>query len=414
MKFWKSSIWSFLSVGTRAFTGLLINKFFAVQFGATGVSLLAHFQNLLNIFYLLANEGVHKGLIKVWSEADRNEKRKIRHFWAGVTLNFGLLLLGGIMLIAGRNVISADFLIERNYLIWMLFFLVFVTTQIGNFFGLSLLLAWGQIRWYALLNLLGGVGAVAALYAFQMPTLWQTLLVYHAGSSLGFGMTVWVVGRKLWRRQWLRSAPEIQKEDFFIPLSFLGMAVSSSLLQRLGDFWIRTRAFEVFSEEVIGHWQALVKVSDSYVVMFSSTFIVIFFPRLSSVFSHERKRKLFLREVMLLVLPLLLLLLTSVYFSREWLLTLLFSKEFLPAAVWMPYIVIGDFFRLSQYFLGQILLVAGKIKPFIVVQVVFTVIYVTCATVLVANQRLDALIALRMWVYIFEALVVFGIVRRYF
>ncbi|MEM6297189.1 MAG: hypothetical protein AAF740_00705 [Bacteroidota bacterium] len=414
MKFWKSSVWSFLSVGTRALTGLLINKFFAVQFGATGVSLLAHFQNLLNIFYLLANEGIHKGLIKVWSETDGDESRKMRHFWAGIILNCGLLLLGGVVLGVGESVISSDFLLEDGYVLWSAILLLFIATQIGNFFGLSLLLAWEQIRWYALLNLLGGLGAIATLYAFQMPTIWQTLLVYHVGSSLGFGATVWIVGRKLWKRKWLISAPKIQQQDFLIPLSFLGMAASSNLLQRLGDFWIRTKAFEVFSEEVVGRWQALVKLSDSYVVMFSSTFIVIFFPRLSKVFSHKLKRKLFLREVTLLVLPLMLSLLTGVYLFREWLLTLLFSKEFLPAAIWMPYVVIGDFFRLSQYFLGQILLVAGKIKQFILIQVIFSAIYMAYATVLVNTQQLDALIELRMWTYIFATLVVFGVVRRWF
>jgi len=67
VKLLKSSIWSFLAVLVRGISALTINKVFAVQFGAAGIALLSHFQNLTTIFSTIPNDGINRGLIRYLS-----------------------------------------------------------------------------------------------------------------------------------------------------------------------------------------------------------------------------------------------------------------------------------------------------------------------------------------------------------
>lgn len=381
MNFWKASFFTFLSVGGRAVASLLVSKLFALQFGAAGVSLLSHFQNLLNIFLLPLTEGVNRGLLRFWSIRQHSREEKAAYFRAGVLLNLLWALATGGTLVLGAAFLKEQFGLRDTYLLWAGGVACFLVAQFGNFFGLSFLLATDKVRSYAILNALSGFTALGLLWIFRRPTLGESLLVYHAGSSLAFVFTFLWAGRFWLRDDWFRGFWSLPFPGAAVRalLSFVLVAVSGSLFEKLVWFVLRALALAQFSEEAVGHWQAVVRLSDSYTMLFSATFLTVFFPKVSALIAEPEACRKYLHHIFFRLAPPTVLFLTGVFAFREPLLELLFSPDFRPAERWVHYVVVGDFFRLLQYFLASLLLAAGSIRLYILLQLAFNGIYLLSA-----------------------------------
>jgi len=83
LDFLKKSTWSFSSILIKSLCALATNKLFAMYFGTTGITLFAHFQNLISLITQVPNDGINRGIIKYWSGNQLNQNEKHRLFKAG-------------------------------------------------------------------------------------------------------------------------------------------------------------------------------------------------------------------------------------------------------------------------------------------------------------------------------------------
>ncbi|QNP51993.1 hypothetical protein H9L05_19125 [Hymenobacter qilianensis] len=95
----RRSLGSTLGIGARTGGALLLNKMLALYGGPGGLTLLAHFQNLLALFTTLPNDGVHVGVVKYLAPLRAGSGRYRAWFGAGIILNMVGLLLGGLALV---------------------------------------------------------------------------------------------------------------------------------------------------------------------------------------------------------------------------------------------------------------------------------------------------------------------------
>ena len=91
-----------------------------------------------------------------------------------------------------------------------------------------------------------------------------------------------------------------------------------------------------------GLWQSVAKMSSSYLLVFTGTVGVIYYPKMASLIHEPKALKVYVLKVLSFVSLVTIISLGVYYLNKELILKLFFSKEFESAAL-VRYQVIGDF-----------------------------------------------------------------------
>ncbi|MBR9999841.1 MAG: hypothetical protein KFF73_12770, partial [Cyclobacteriaceae bacterium] len=137
----------------------------------------------------------------------------------------------------------------------------------------------------------------------------------------------------------------------------------------------RDYAIQHFGLHLTGLWQSVVRISDSYMMLFINTVGIVYYPQVSAlIFDPEQLRK-YLKDVLKIVLVVSIIGLSLIYLFREPVLILLFDRNFIPAETLMPYQLIGDFFCFLSYLLTYIISAQARTRTFIILQAGSAILY---------------------------------------
>ncbi|UOQ70583.1 hypothetical protein [Hymenobacter cellulosilyticus] len=273
-RFVRGALGSGLAVGARTAGALLLNKLLAVYGGPGGLTLLAHFQNLMALFTTLPNEGTHVGIVKYLAPLRAGSGRYRAWLGAGLLLNGLALVLGTVALVVGRQALVGIF---RPSVSWVVLFALGIGLLTANTFWVAVLLAAGRLRAYVWLTvILSGIGVAgvgAALYA-GLPVE-NVLLAYLLAQGATLLPTLGLCARygllQPWRGQLSRRAVRDLGQ-------FLLMAVSVLLFSKAVDFVMRDVLIRYFDLYQTGLWQAVAKLSDNYTMVFSAVMGSVYYP----------------------------------------------------------------------------------------------------------------------------------------
>ncbi|WP_192823586.1 hypothetical protein [Rufibacter sp. LB8] len=385
-QFLGNSLWSGVSTVTKAGSTLIINKLLAVYYGPNGITLLAHFLNLIAILTTLSANGINTGLLRHLAQNEPGSQRYRAFFWGGAFLNLGLFLMAVLAVL-----VFSDFFLERfkgqeTNLGWLplLFFLLVVLL-----FWHSLLLARQALRAYVGINFLSGLTSVAAVWwAAGSVDLVTVLLLFLAGQAVGA-----VVGAVVALSQGL--IPKLKQAIPKLAYQELGkyglMAVATLVGAHLVDFAVREMAIERFSMYETGLWQSVVRISDSYTVVFLSVLSMVYYPKIASLLNQPSALREYVRSIFLLLVPLVGVALLVVSWQRDFFIQLLFQKEFLAARDLMDYQLLGDFLKMTTWILSYIVTVQARVKLFIASQLGSGMVYVALVSWAVPTFGLEGL-----------------------
>ncbi|KAA3439385.1 O-antigen translocase [Rufibacter hautae] len=414
-QFLGNSVWSGLSTVARAGSSLLVNKLFAVYYGPHGITLLAHFQNLIALLTTLPNSGVNVGLIRHLAQHEVKSQAYRAYFWAGLFLNV-LTFLGA----AGAIFLFPTFFLERfadDLLtqtgfgnLWLLLGLfVLLLLQL---FWLSVLLARQALRPYVWLSLLTSVISVGVMWgAVGKVKLSQALVLFLVGQSITGLVGMAVVFHKGLVPTWqVKMEPSVLRDLG----KFLVMALSTLVGAKLVDFVVREMAIEQFSLVETGLWQSVVKISDSYTMVYISVLGMVYYPRIAALLPQPEALKEYVKSVFYLLVPAVGLGLLVFWWQRDFFIQLLFNEDFLAARDLMDYQLLGDFLKMTAWVLSYIITVQARVKLYICTQLISGVVYVGLVAWLMPLLGLDGLPmahALRYGLYLAFHLYLF---RSYF
>lgn len=351
---------------------LLLNKFFALNFGEQGITLLAHFQNLLSIPVLISNEGIAKGLVKQNSKQKISLEEQKTFFGVAFWLNIILFVVVSLVLIFGREVLLNRFVGDYSYGFWLVCFLPFLLLNFFNLLFIAIFLSRNKIKIYALVAVVNNLIAVSLLYGLEELSFENALLTYHFASGLAFFITFSIALRKI-PFSYFKISPFPTNNSFKKILKYVVAALSIAIFDRVGNFILRAYIIDEFDYYQTGLWQASLKLSDSYTQVFTATFLVLFFPKVVSLIKQKAVLRKFLAQSVLFLIPVAILGLSVVYFYRGFFLELMFDTSFAAAEYMMIYVLIADFFRFGNYFLGHLLLAQERMRLFVILQAVFSI-----------------------------------------
>lgn len=374
MQFIKRSFVSALVIGCKAAGNILVNKLISSYFQNPQLfAVLAHFQNLLGIFSSVPSDGVNQGAIKYLAGKDLDDEDSKKMFYAGLWLN-GLIFLGSIgALFILKGYFISVFSIGMNPFIWFVLISAVLLIQLLNSYFLSLILSQQQIQLFALINIVSTFLGVVLVYAsIEFFTFPMVLIAAGFGPSSLFFVTAFLIHIFYFPllKIKLPDADSLKKLGGFIM-----MALSIMLFSKVVDFIVREYAMSAFTIYETGLWQSVVKFSDYYMAAFVSLAGMAYYPKLSQLVNDKKALRIYLREVLRIVIPFFIFGLMTVYFLREYILVLFFDEHFREGEKYFVFQLTGDFFKMISFTIGYIITAQARTVLFIGSQAASAIIY---------------------------------------
>jgi len=372
-------------------TQVIKGKFSAILLGAEGIGILNLITSLWSLFSVVASLGFFNGLLRhlapSWDTGDREAFRNHASSNTFVLMASSLLfaLIGCFF-----STQLSHFLFEDDGARSDLICLILIGIP---FFNASLL-------YRAMLNATRSVSAavkarIAAdvLSVFVLITLLYlyglkgAVLSYVALNVLYLGFTFYFV-RKVLGTDMVR--PELSRFSFQEVRVNIGFGLNGLIIALVGaltTILISRSIVLSLGADSNGLYMMAIKVATVYLGGLSATAVGYYFPTLTKTRTDGEMFDVMNRTwlIYLFVLPPIIVILVS---SGELLMWLLFTAEFIPAAMLLLLILPGDLFRVSAETVGMALLVRKRLFYRTGAHIIWALMYVLLATILMPHYGL--------------------------
>lgn len=364
--------------GARAvniFISIIRMKVLAVLLGPSGVGLLSIYNNLQGMVEQAAGLGMSSSGVRqiASTRGAEAELSKVRRVLLAAHLIQGTLAMLALWLF--REPVSEwVFGDSANTSEVMLIGIAVLLSLLGAaqttlLQGLRRIGDLGRVT--VLAALVGTIAGLLAVWSFGLAGLILFVLV-QPFSGL---MAALYFTRRLPKPTAQRPSPnelwEIWKPMASLGAAFMlgGLATSATLLL------LRSRIVQDFGLDAAGQFAAALGITMTYVSFLLGATAADYYPRLTEVINDHAAATRLMNDQAQLGLaiggPVLLLLIGL----APWVITLLYSPEFAPAATLLQWQTVGNVFKLASWPLGFAIVAAARGKTFLFVQLNFNVLF---------------------------------------
>jgi len=370
----KKSFWTTLASLAFAIQSLLTNKLFSLYFGPQGVTLLAHFQNIIAIFTTVPNDGVNRGVIRFLADSTIDNKQWSRYFNAALVLNLLSFIVCVVFMASFYSTLQHDFPKEIFSTTYISLFLLGMILHFASIFLVNIFLATSYTIAYSVFSILSNVlGVCLTLSGLQSGMVNGLIFLSFAPSTVLVFMAIYFV--RINRKRLAAYQFATDKTAVMQIGSFVLTALSGVVLGRMVDFFVRAYIIEAFQLYQTGLWQGVVKISDGYSTVFNAAFGMLFFVKISSMLNSPVELKSFVRKSILYITLISSVGLCIVWLLKSQILTLLYNADFVQAQGLMDFQLLGDLFKFPSWILGFLLLSQMRIKAYIATQAFSAFVY---------------------------------------
>ncbi|MCP2027241.1 PST family polysaccharide transporter [Flavobacterium sp. HSC-32F16] len=354
------------SLGLKIGIGLITSKILAIFVGPGGMALVGNLRNFLTSLESISILGFQNGIIKYIAENQKNEEglKKI------ITTVF-ISLICVALILSGILYFFASFwngkILEHNAdnsLVFKILALAlpWYTVSVFLLAVLNGLSKFTKVIWVNITGNLIGL-LVSLILVLKYHTL-GALLAIVITPSLLFFITFYFVQKEI---KFLKIV-RLQWYDFTIIKNLLPyslMALVSSVLGPIVLLAVRNNLIEKLGLDQAGFWETMTRISSYYLLFVSTILTVYFLPKLSKAQDNDETKSIFW-QFYKTIFPFFCLGLIVIYFSRYFIIQLLFTKEFLPVTTLFFWQLIGDVFKAASLILGYQFFAKKLTKAFII------------------------------------------------
>ncbi len=376
MKLIKTTLFSSIITFIRIATGFISNKVVAIFVGPSGIAILGQFVNFFNIALTFSNGAISTGVIKYTAEfeSDKKQLKKLMNTSLMITLYSSLIT--AFFLIVFASSIS-NYLFSTNFYSKPIFYigLTIVFYSLNNLI-LSVLNGIGDIKKYTLINSIGSVlGLLLTIVLVYYYNIIGAIYSLVFAQAVVFFFSLILVSKK----SWFSSNYFNFKLDFVIlkKLShFSLMAIVASLTLPISQIFLRNMITSRFGIDDAGIWQGMMRISDGYLLLITTSLSVYYLPKLSSICNDNMKLKHEIFSGYRIIIPTILFTELIIFLFRENIIQLLFSNDFSEMSTLFFWQLSGDFLKIIAWVLSYLLLARSMTKIFIFSEILFTISYV--------------------------------------
>lgn len=356
-----------ISTIVKVLSGLIINKFISLYIGPSGLAIIGQFQNVSSIIQTVASAGLTNGVVKYTAENTHRNS-----LWSSaLKITITLSLISALILIVFSNYLSKYFLNSDNYQnIFVLFGFTIIFFSINQLL-LAIISGLKRMRFYITINIIQSIYSLVftalLIYFFKLE---GALIAMVTNQSVVFFILLWFI-KKDNDIKWKFFT---ERYDYHVGnklLKFSLMTIISIVCLPVSSLLIRNYIGTHLSWNFAGYWQAMNYISAMYLLVITTVLSVYYLPRLSSL---SDKKSLFneIAKNSIVLIPLTAIGAGLIFILKDWIVSLLFSKDFGNMLVLIKYQLIGDVVKISACLLSYLMLAKAMTKTFIYTEILST------------------------------------------
>lgn len=399
MNLLKTSSLNAVAVIVNLLVGLFLNKILAVYVGPAGYAVIGQFQNAVTMITGFASGAINNGVVKYTAEYSYDEAQQVRVWQTALKIAVYCSLVFVALIAIFHQQLAILFLKSAEYGSIFLWFACFLLFFVLNALLLAILNGKKEVGRYVLANICGSLvmAAVTGILARNMG-LYGALLALSINQSVTFVATLLLCCRANWFRLsnlWgsfdTNSAKKLS--------GFALMALTSAVVAPLSQMLIRNKLGQELGWDAAGYWQGIWKISELYLMVVTTTLSVYYLPRISEITDIAELRREIVKGYKS-ILPIAILGSVTIFFSRDLIVQLLFTKAFAPMSDLFVFQLIGDVFKIASWLLGYVLWGKALVKIYIVTEVLFTALFVVMSYILIPLYGINGVTSSYLIVYI--------------
>ena len=332
---------------------------------------------------------MNKGIIKYLSNRNIGAEERSNLFISGLILSF-LLYLGTVVLFLFFKELFPNPFPDTDNL-WLYAALGLFGLQVINYYFLSIILAEKRLPLYVIIHLGGNFLSLLLVLFFSFRSQYDfALLGWAAGpSATTIFSLVFIWNRGLF--QDIRDKLSRRINAIKSLGEYILVALSILVFSKITDFGIREFAILEYNPEQTGYWQAVVRISDFYLMAFLAYLNMVYYPKASELSTVDSENGNFARLFFMASFPVILIGLLVIFLLRDEVLILFFNADFLAAEGFFQFQLLGDLLKMHSWILSFLLLAQARTLLFVISQGVFAGVYLLATYYFTLDQGIMGL-----------------------
>ncbi|RZK40527.1 MAG: O-antigen translocase [Pedobacter sp.] len=387
MKLIKTTIFSGVITIVKIASGFVASKIVAMVAGASGVAILGAFTNFITIALTFANGAINTGVIKYTAEFDGDENKLKRLFSTALKISIYCSLFFGIILCIFAKTFSRLILLDEKYFMPIIVFGVVNIFYSLNSLLISILNGKGQIKDYTIVNMFGSlVGLVFTILLVWMYNILGALYALVTAQALVFFITLAYITKSDWFK-WSYFSEKFDRDMLGKLGQYSIMTIVAILTVPLAQIVVRNMIISEVGITSAGYWQGMMRISDGYLMIFTTSLSTYYLPKLASLKNDSDIRKEIFKAYKIL-LPSVILSCIFIYFMRFIIIRILFTTSFNAMENLFFWQLLGDFFKMTSWILGYLMLAKAMTKQYIIIEILISLSYILLSYICVQRWQL--------------------------
>lgn len=374
MKLIKTSILNGFAVLIKMLTMLGLNKILAVYVGPSGYAALGQFQNAIQIITTFGSGAINTGVTKYTAEYKDNQCDQHKLWRTSGTIALISSIITSAVVAIFHKKLSVWFLKDENYSSVFIYFSISLIFFVFNSLILAILNGKKEIERYVAINIAGSLFSllVSAFMIVQFG-LYGAIMALAINQSLVFFITLIFCYKLVWCK-FKFFFGRVDKKIAINLSKYTVMALTSALTVPVSHMLIREHLGNTLGWSAAGYWEAMWRLSAAYLMFVTTTLSVYYLPRLSELKDVKEIKKEILSGYKI-ILPVAAGCGLAIYFLRDFITQVLFSKEFMPMRNLFFWQILGDTVKIASWLLGYVLAARAFVKIFILSEILFSLLF---------------------------------------
>lgn len=376
----RTSFFNGIAVVVKMMTLLGINKILAIYVGPSGYAALGQFQNAVQMITVFSSGAINTGVTKYTAQFHEDESKQYQVWRTAGSITLCGSLLASLVIAIFHKELASYFLKDSAFagvFLWFAITLVFFTL---NAYFLAILNGRKEVVRYVMANIAGSLFAllITTLMAMNMG-LYGALVALAIYQSLAFFVTLAVCYKTKWFK--VKNLFGSVERPIAINLSkFALMALASAICVPISHIVIRNYLADQFGWDMAGYWEAMWRLSSAYLMMVTTTLGLYYLPKLSELVCGDALKKE-IKHGYKIVLPLVMCCGLVMYVLRDFIISVLFTSDFLPMRELFAWQMIGDTLKIGGWILAYLMLGKAMFKMFVFAEILFSILFVVLTRV---------------------------------
>ena len=406
----KTSILTAISTAIKILNGLVVTKIIAIYIGPAGLAILASFQNFTSIVMTFSTAGLNSGIVKYTAEySSKIDKRRL---WStSIRISFIFTAICSFFIFIFNKQLSIYFFKTLEYKDIFILFSITLFMFSLNTVLLSILNGQKEITKLTITNIFSSfVGLFLTGILTYYYNLYGALVSNVLGQTIVLCITIYFLVNMNWFKIKMFIG-KIDKNELKKLGNFTLMALVSAVTIPVSQIIIRNYIVENLSSHDAGYWEAIWRISSTFTMFITTILTVYYLPKLASLKTDmELKNELFYGFK--IIIPLTLFCIFLIYILKDFIILVLFTKDFLPVKELFFYQLLGDVFKIFSFLIGYLLIAKALTKKYILIQIIFTINFVFLSVLCVSYMGLVGVTISYFINYIILSLVMIVMFRK--